>query len=1034
MDTDESTLVQALRASLTENERLREELSALSDRAAEPVAIIAMTCRLPGGVNSPENLWNLLTAGGDGITSFPDDRGWDLENLYDPSPDAPGKSYVREGGFLTGAGEFDARLFKISPREALSMDPQQRLLLEGTWEVCERAGIPPASLRGSRTGVFAGAMYHDYGAGTAHAPGPDEGFLATGVGGSLVSGRVSYCFGFEGPSVTIDTACSSSLVALHLAAQSLRSGESDLALACGVAVMAEPITFIQFSRQRGLAPDGRCKAFAAAADGTAWSEGMSLLLLERLSDAQRENHPVLATIRGSAVNSDGASNGLTAPNGPAQQRVIQQALASAGLEAADIDAVEAHGTGTRLGDPIEAQAVINTYGHGREPQRPLWLGSLKSNIGHSQAAAGVAGVIKMVLALQHGTLPQTLHIDEPTPQVDWSAGTVQLLRQARSWPESGRARRAGVSAFGMSGTNAHVIVEEAPAIPATEASHPPDELDIPWTLSGRTPTALGAQARRLVKHLEARPGLATGAVGRALLTTRTHLEHRAALIGTGKEELLDAARHLADGQPSPRVVTGKTVSRSLAFLFPGQGDHYVGMGRGLYAAHPVFAETFDQACAELDKHLPVPLRDVTFGVSGSAEGRLLDRTEFTQPAIFAFQVSIVRLLAAYGITPDIVAGHSAGEVAAAHTAGILSLADAAALAAARGRLMQSLPAGGTMVAAGLGEDEITPLLADYQQEVSIAALNSPTSVVLSGAETALQALVGELRARGYRTKRLRVDLASHSPLMDPILAEFERIADQLSYAAPRIPVVSTVTGRLAESGDLTTPNYWARELRSPVRFRDAVSTLEGEGVQTFLEIGAGDSLTAMTHENLTVTADAFPVMRREYGEPRSLLTALARVHVRGHTLAVAPSRVHVQLPTYPFEHQHYWIERTNMPESEESPVMRAPAPTTAEEAKEPAQVLVDQLAALSPAQRRKELMTRIIELAATALGHDNTDDFDEETGFFDVGFSSLTAVEVRNKLNETFGLATKPMLLFDYPTPEMLADYLEEALFTPSAN
>ncbi len=517
-----------------------------------------------------------------------------------------------------------------------------------------------------------------------------------------MSGRVSYCLGFEGPSVTLDTACSSSLVALHLAAQALRAGDSHLALAGGVTVMAEPTTCIEFSRQRGLAPDGRCKAFAAAAAGTGWSEGLSLLLLERLSDAQRKNHPVLAVIRGSAINSDGASNGLTAPNGPSQQRVIEQALTSAGLTTADIDLVEGHGTGTGLGDPIEAQALINTYGEGRSPRHPVWLGALKSNIGHTQAAAGIAGVIKVVLALQHTTLPRSLHIDEPTPQVDWSAGTVRLLQEARSWPDPGRPRRAGVSSFGMSGTNAHVIVEQAsPPAPSASGSplsgsplsgsplsgSPQAGFQVPWTLSAVTPTALAAQARALVAHLRAYPELDAETVGRALANTRSHLEQRAVLIGTCREELLDAALHLAEDRLSPRVITGKAVNRSLAFLFPGQGDQFPGMGRDLYATFPPFAEAFDEACSVLDQKLPRSLRTVVFAAPESADARLLTRTEFIQPALFACQVAVVRLLASWGIEPDVVAGHSAGELAAAHVAGILSLEDAATLVAARGRLM-----------------------------------------------------------------------------------------------------------------------------------------------------------------------------------------------------------------------------------------------------------------------------------------------------------------------------------------------------------
>ncbi|SHM11822.1 type I polyketide synthase AVES [Actinacidiphila paucisporea] len=1020
----------------TATSRLAEAHQRLRDQEArdfEPVAIVGMACRYPGDVADPDDLWRVAAEGTDAIGGFPEDRGWDLEALR-RAGDAPAAG----GGFLADAAGFDAAFFGISPREAVAVDPQQRLLLELAWEAFEYAGIDPDTLRGGDTGVFTGLVHNDYCAPMHEPPAGFEGHLLTGRSTSVASGRIAYSLGLGGPAVSIDTACSSSLVAMHLACAALRRGECGLALAGGAAVMPTPGMFVEFGAQGGLAPDGRCKPFADAADGTAWSEGAGLVVLERLSDARRRGHRVLAVIRGSAVNQDGASNGLTAPSGPAQQRVIRQALAAARLAPADIDAVEAHGTGTTLGDPIEAQALLSVFGPDRPADRPLLLGALKSNLGHSQAASGVAGVIKMVMAMHHGLLPRTLHTDRPSGHVDWSSGAITLLTDPTPWPPGPTPRRAGVSAFGISGTNAHVILEEPPAAdahatadpgvspalsgtpdtpgrnahpaagtspgggdaapgaaaaggqepgPADQAAgsaatvtavtaaapaapgagSPPDDRRVagpagtqvaapgaadgrkpgpadhaagsaaapgtgaglapadgagsagtglpagavPWVLSARAGGALREMAGRLRAYAE---DAGPADVGVALATTRAMFEHRAVVVGESRAELLAGLDALAAGDDAAQLVRGQAGERPLtAFLFTGQGAQRPGRGAELHREQPVFAAALDEVCAALDAHLERPLREVMFAAPGSEEAALLDRTAYTQPALFALEVALYRLAESFGAVPDYVLGHSIGELAAAHVAGVFSLSDAAALVAARGRLMGATPAGGAMFSLDADEAEVRGLLAGLTGRVTVGAVNAPGATVITGDSDATTELAEQWRSQGGKATRLRVSHAFHSPHMDGALDELRAVAGTVAFHPPRIPVVSNVTGAVAGE-EMLTADYWVAQAREAVRFLDGVRTLRDAEVTAFLELGPDRVLTALVHRCLgaddtgSVLATA---LRTGSAEARSVLTALAELHTAGATVTW-PAAVFgagaraVRLPAYPFQHRRYW--------------------------------------------------------------------------------------------------------------------------------
>ena len=931
MSASPERIADALRVSLTEAEQLRQRNRKLREAAREPIAIVGMACRYPGGVSAPEELWEVLDSGVDAISEFPADRGWEMERLYDPDPDRLGASYARGGGFIDGPGHFDADFFGISPREALALDPQARLLLETCWEALEDGGLDPAALRGSPTGVFAGVMYHDYGLVLSAAPSELEGSVATGGTGSVVSGRVAYTLGLEGPTMSIDTACSSSLVALHLAAQALRQGECSLALAGGVTVLSAPGVFIQFSRQRGLSPDGRCRSFSDAADGVGFAEGVGVLALERLSDAQREGHPILAVLTGSAVNQDGASNGFTAPNGPSQERVIRQALANARLQAKDIDAVEAHGTGTTLGDPIEAGALLATYGQDRE--EPLRLGSIKSNIGHAQAAAGVAGVIKMVMAMREGVLPKTLHVDQPSSKVDWSSGKIELLTEPRAWEPNGAPRRAGVSSFGASGTNAHMILEEAPepdlakdggagapvdGSGASSEASVPLSAPIPLALSAKTEPALKEAASRLAKHLTDNPEQDLGDVAYSLTTTRASFSERAVALGSERGELIASLNALSKGEPSPNAIQAKATQGRLAYLLSGQGSQRLGMGKELYEKDPTYKAAFEEACAEIDQHIEGSLKEIVFATGEEAKERL-QHTSNAQPALFATELALYRTLQAKGLEPDLLAGHSIGELTAAHIAGVLSLGDAAKLVCARGKLMGALPEGGAMLAIAAEEQEASAYLEGKEQELSIAAINSPTSTVLSGTAEAIQRAQEHFEAKGHKTKRLDVSHAFHSPLIEPMLEDFAEIAKSLDYQAPQIPIVSNLSGELLTEEQAKDPAYWVSQVREAVRFKDAIETLKAQGATTFIELGPDPVLCAMATETLSAEdPDAqapIPTLREGREETEAIATSIAKAHSQGAKLdwqrffkGTAPKRV--PLPTYPFQRERYWLNST----------------------------------------------------------------------------------------------------------------------------
>jgi acyl transferase domain-containing protein len=1002
----------ALRRSVKENQRLLVENAALRARSTEPIAVVSMACRLPGGVRTPGDMWRVLSDGMDVVSPLPEDRGWDLDGMYDPVPGRPGRCYTRRGGFLDCAAEFDPAFFGISPREALAIDPVQRLLLETAWETLERARVDLQRLRASRTGVFAGVENSFYYPGMDQIPTELAGYAGFGNLVSVASGRISYVLGLRGPSITLETACSSSLTAIHLGRQALRAGECDLALAGGGAVMAMPEALVEFSLQQGLAADGRCKPFSASADGTVLGEGIAMVLLARKSYAEQMGYPVLAVIRGSAVNHDGASNGLTAPNGTAQREVIRAALADAGLSAAEVDVVEAHGTGTKLGDPIEVDALLHTYGANRAGGEPLLVGSLKSNFGHPLAASGVAGVIKMVLAMEAGWLPATLHFDAPSPYVDWSAGAVKVIGEARAWPDVDRPRRAGVSSFGASGTNVHLILEQVDT-PASElrdvAVDPLAQGPLPFVLSAKNSAALRAQAVALRRHLDEHDSRLAD-VAFSLATTRTRFDRRAVVTVHTREELCAGLSAIVDGLPHASVATDTVQNAEVAFVFAGQGTQRAGMGAELYERYPVFATALDEICAELDQHLERPVREVMFGTDPDSTV-LLDCTRFVQPALFAFEAALYALLRSWGVRPTVLVGHSIGELTAAYAAGVWTLRDAAALVTARGRLMGELPTRGAMAALQADEQQVLAALSQFGRRVEIAAVNGPSAIVVAGDKAEVLALVEQWKTAGRKATTLRVSHAFHSAHLEPMLADFEAVVAGVEHRAPQMRVVSC----LEPDADVTQPAHWVRQARHTVRFLDGVRVAHQLGAMTFVDLGPDGSAAALAGDCLGGERGVavIPAVRAEGSEAWAVQTALARIHARGGdidwgTVFAAEQPQRVALPTYAFERQRYWWRPDAMPPP---PVETGPAVQDGGDQPREAMSLP-----------RLELVLKH-DLAAVT-GITDVESMELTTTFRDSGLTSVGVVELRQRLQASTGLSLPSTFVFDYPTPAALLGHL----------
>lgn len=1000
-----------LKQAVLELEKTRRRLREIEEKANEPIAIVGMACRYPGGVSSPADLWRAVSEGRDLVSRPPAERGWDLDGT-------DGANCM--GGFASDVTAFDVDFFGMTQREAAAMDPHHRLALESSWEAFERAGIDPASAAASETGVFLGMasfMGGEQSNGTVNddPTGSSHVLDLNSRAACMAAGRISYFLGFNGPAITLDTACSSSLTAIHQAVQSLRSDECALALAGGVTVMT-PQRFFGLTGELGSATDGRCKSFAASADGSGWGEGVGMLLLERLSDAQDNQHPVLAVIRGSAVAHDGSSNKHGAPNRLAQQRVIRRALVNAGLGPTQVDVIEAHSTGTPLGDLTEIEALIETYGRHRPTDRPLWLGSLKSNMTHTLAAAGVGGVIKMVESMRHGVVPPTLHSNQPNPFVDWSSAGLQLVTEAQPWPQHNGPRRAGVSAFGISGVNVHVIVEEAPqqAVAVSEAradSVAAEAPIVPWVLTAKTAAALPMQGARLAAHLDENSGFDSADIALSLAATRTQFKHRAVIVGCTDDELVDGLRSLATGAASAAVVRGVAEGPTkTAVMFPGEGAQSVGMGQQLYARFPHYANAFDEVCAIFDELLGTSLRDVVFAEAGSEAVELLDQPAYAQPALFAFEVALFRLAESWGLRPDFVIGHSLGEVTAAYVAGLWSLSDACTLVAERGRLMQSLPHDEQILSVEATESDVLPFLREFRGCV-VDAANSSTTLTISGDDASLTKLAEKLEANGIRTKRLGMSHPLHASSLEPLIPQFSQVCRRLNYQTPTIGVISALTGGIVPASQLGTPQYWVDQLQQPVGFAEAVEWAQSRAqVTNFLEVGPGHVLAALIDNESDCVAT---LLQPKHDETVSFMHALATMYVHGTPIDWSAAYVgsgprRVELPTYAFDRKQVGLAAGASDKAGAPSLNVVPTPK------------VHRSASPDPVRTDTErLLAQAIEqiLGITCVGRDER--------FLALGGDSVSAMQLASRMHSA-NLPLTPQMIFEYSTVGELAAALDE--------